>query len=182
MFSPSGPVELVFLVDLRAAEVCAIVIFMGVVGSDSIFLWITSKSVPASTRLEDPSRKGTTRTAKSAPYNPCPSREGPHSTVSGSSCLTSLLSHMTAILSVSGSSCLTSLLSHMTAILSVSGSSCLTSVLSYMTAILSVSGSFTCNVGAVLHDGHFIGVWFFMSNLVAVSHDGYFVGVCFVHV
>ena len=36
MFSPSGPVELVFLVDLRAAEVCAIVIFMGVVGSDSI--------------------------------------------------------------------------------------------------------------------------------------------------
>ena len=29
MFSPSGPVELVFLVDLRAAEVCAIVIFMG---------------------------------------------------------------------------------------------------------------------------------------------------------
>ena len=26
MFSPSGPVELVFLVDLRAAEVCAIVI------------------------------------------------------------------------------------------------------------------------------------------------------------
>ena len=40
MFSPSGPVELVFLVDLRAAEVCAIVIFMGVVGSDSIFLWI----------------------------------------------------------------------------------------------------------------------------------------------
>ena len=40
MFSLSGPVELVFLVDLRAAEVCAIVIFMGVVGSDSIFLWI----------------------------------------------------------------------------------------------------------------------------------------------
>ena len=40
MFSPSGPVELVFLVDLRAAEVCAIVIFMGLVGSDSIFLWI----------------------------------------------------------------------------------------------------------------------------------------------
>ena len=40
MFSPSGPVELVFLVDLRAADVCAIVIFMGVVGSDSIFLWI----------------------------------------------------------------------------------------------------------------------------------------------
>ena len=39
MFSSSGPVELVFLVDLRAAEVCAIVIFMGVVGSDSIFLW-----------------------------------------------------------------------------------------------------------------------------------------------
>ena len=39
MFSPSGPVELVFLVDLRAADVCAIVIFMGVVGSDSIFLW-----------------------------------------------------------------------------------------------------------------------------------------------
>ena len=37
---PSGPVELVFLVDLRAAEVCAIVIFMGVVCSDSIFLWI----------------------------------------------------------------------------------------------------------------------------------------------
>ena len=37
MFSPSGPVELVFLVDLRAAEVCAIVIFMGVVCSDSIF-------------------------------------------------------------------------------------------------------------------------------------------------
>ena len=40
MFSPSGPVELVFLVDLSAAEVCAIVIFMAVVGSDSIFLWI----------------------------------------------------------------------------------------------------------------------------------------------
>ena len=40
MFSPSGPVELVFLVDLSSAEVCAIVIFMGVVGSDSIFLWI----------------------------------------------------------------------------------------------------------------------------------------------
>ena len=40
-----------------------------------------SKSVPASTRLEDPSRKGTTRTAKSAPFNPCPSREGPYSTV-----------------------------------------------------------------------------------------------------
>ena len=39
MFSPSGPAELVFLVDLRAAEVCAIVIFMGMVGSDSIFLW-----------------------------------------------------------------------------------------------------------------------------------------------
>ena len=48
----------------------------------------------------------------------------------------------------------------MTAILSVSGSSCLTSVLSYMTAILSVSGSFTCNLGAVLHDGYFVGVWF----------------------
>ena len=29
MFSPSGPVELVFLVDLRAAEVCAIVILWG---------------------------------------------------------------------------------------------------------------------------------------------------------
>ena len=41
----------------------------------------TSKSVPASTRLEDPSGKGTTRTAKSAPFNPCPSREGPYSTV-----------------------------------------------------------------------------------------------------
>ena len=40
MFSPSGPVELVVLVDLRAAEVCAIVICLGVVGSDSIFLWI----------------------------------------------------------------------------------------------------------------------------------------------
>ena len=40
-----------------------------------------SKSVLASTRLEDPSRKGTTRTAKSAPFNPCPSREGPYSTV-----------------------------------------------------------------------------------------------------
>ena len=39
MFSSSGSVELVFLVDLRAAEVCAVVIFMGVVGSDSIFLW-----------------------------------------------------------------------------------------------------------------------------------------------
>ena len=39
MFSPSGPVELVVLVDLRAAEVCAIVICMGVVGSDTIFLW-----------------------------------------------------------------------------------------------------------------------------------------------
>ena len=44
-------------------------------------LQTSSKSVPASTRLEDPSRKGTTRTAKSAPFNPCPSREGPHSTV-----------------------------------------------------------------------------------------------------
>ena len=42
---------------------------------------ITSKSVPASTRLEDPSKKGTKRTAKSAPINPCPSREGPYSTV-----------------------------------------------------------------------------------------------------
>ena len=41
----------------------------------------TSKSVPASTRLEDPSKKGTKRTAKSAPINPCPSREGPYSTV-----------------------------------------------------------------------------------------------------
>ena len=39
MFSPSGPVLLVFLVDLSAAEVCVIVIFMGVVGNDSIFLW-----------------------------------------------------------------------------------------------------------------------------------------------
>ena len=38
MLTPSGPVELVFLVDLRAAEVCAIVILMGVVGSESIFL------------------------------------------------------------------------------------------------------------------------------------------------
>ena len=36
--------------------------------------YIASKSVPASTRLEDPSRKETTRTAKSAPFNPCPSR------------------------------------------------------------------------------------------------------------
>ena len=44
-------------------------------------LSVTSKSVPASTRLEDPSGKGTTRTAKSAPFNPCPSREGPYSTV-----------------------------------------------------------------------------------------------------
>ena len=43
--------------------------------------WRASKSVPASTRLEDPSRKGTMRTAKSAPFNPCPSREGPYSTV-----------------------------------------------------------------------------------------------------
>ena len=42
---------------------------------------IQSKSVPASTRLEDPSKKGTKRTAKSAPINPCPSREGPYSTV-----------------------------------------------------------------------------------------------------
>ena len=41
----------------------------------------TSKLVPAYTRLEDPSRKGTTRTAKSAPFNPCPSREGPYSNV-----------------------------------------------------------------------------------------------------
>ena len=41
----------------------------------------TSKSVLASTRLEDPSKKGTKRTAKSAPINPCPSREGPYSTV-----------------------------------------------------------------------------------------------------
>ena len=40
-----------------------------------------SKSVPASTRLEDPSKKGTKRTAKSAPINPCPSREGPYSTI-----------------------------------------------------------------------------------------------------
>ena len=40
-----------------------------------------SKSVPASTRLEDPSKKGTKRTAKSATINPCPSREGPYSTV-----------------------------------------------------------------------------------------------------
>ena len=39
----------------------------------------SSKSVPASTRLEDPSGKGTTRTTKSAPFNPCPSREGPYS-------------------------------------------------------------------------------------------------------
>ena len=45
------------------------------------FFFLSSKSVPASTRLEDPSRKGTTRTAKSAPFNPCPSREGPYSTV-----------------------------------------------------------------------------------------------------
>ena len=44
-----------------------------------VFVFSTSKSVPASTRLEDPSRKGTTRTAKSAPFNPCPSREGPYS-------------------------------------------------------------------------------------------------------
>ena len=51
-----------------------------------------------------------------------------------------------------------------------------------MTAILSVSGSFMCNLGAVLHDGYFVGVWFFMSNLVAVLHDGHFVGVWFVHV
>ena len=42
---------------------------------------MTSKLVPASTRLEDPSKKGTKRTAKSAPINPCPSREGPYSTV-----------------------------------------------------------------------------------------------------
>ena len=34
MLSPSSPVELVFL----AKEVCAIVIFIGVGGSDSIFL------------------------------------------------------------------------------------------------------------------------------------------------
>ena len=34
----------------------------------------TSKSVPASTRLEDRPKKGTKRTAKSAPINPCPSR------------------------------------------------------------------------------------------------------------
>ena len=40
-----------------------------------IFL-LSSKSVPASTRLEDPSRKGTTRTAKSAPLNPCPRERG----------------------------------------------------------------------------------------------------------
>ena len=57
----------------------------------SLFYWhwvlIYSKSVPASTRLEDPSRKGTTRTAKSAPFNPCPSREGPYSFICRSSCL-----------------------------------------------------------------------------------------------
>ena len=41
----------------------------------------TDKTVPASMRLDDPSRKGTTRTAKSAPFNPCPSKEGPYSTV-----------------------------------------------------------------------------------------------------
>ena len=34
----------------------------------------------ASTRLEDPSKKRTKRTAKSKPINPCPSREGPYST------------------------------------------------------------------------------------------------------
>ena len=37
--------------------------------------------MPASTRLEDPSKKRTKRTAKSAPINPCASREGPYSTV-----------------------------------------------------------------------------------------------------
>ena len=46
-----------------------------------ITMLLSSKLVPASTRLEDPSRKGTTRAAKSAPFNPCPSREGPYSTV-----------------------------------------------------------------------------------------------------
>ena len=45
------------------------------------FVVFTSKSVPASTRLEDPSKKGAKRTAKSAPINPCPSREGPYSAV-----------------------------------------------------------------------------------------------------
>ena len=53
---------------------------MGLVTVLYVFVKVSSKSVPASTRLEDPSRKGTTRTAKSAPFNPCPSREGPYST------------------------------------------------------------------------------------------------------
>ena len=35
----------------------------------------------ASTWLEDTSKKETKRTAKSAPINPCPSREGPYLTV-----------------------------------------------------------------------------------------------------
>ena len=52
-------------------------------GKVSSFLSMSTKSVPASTRLEDPSRKGTMRTAKSAPFNPCPSREGPYSTLLG---------------------------------------------------------------------------------------------------
>ena len=46
----------------------------------TMMMKLASKSVPASTRLEDPSKKGTKRTAKSAPINPCPSREGSYST------------------------------------------------------------------------------------------------------
>ena len=72
-----------------------------------------------------------------------------------------MLSNVTAIfIGVWFVSRVTSVMSYLTAILSVSGSSCPTSVLSYMTAILSVSGSLACNLGAVLHDGHFVGVWF----------------------
>ena len=62
----------------------------------------TSKSVPASTRLEDPSRKGTTRTAKSAPFNPCPSREGPYSTVFSVSRPMDPLNWLAGLLALSG--------------------------------------------------------------------------------
>ena len=68
-----------------------------------------SKLVPASTRLEDPSRKGTTRTAKSAPFNPCPSREGPYSTTTTTPTLhfdrQNESSHLKPIFTLSSSIC-----------------------------------------------------------------------------
>ena len=99
-------VDLVFLDEPSFCNSVSVAILILAVMAMSLIKEVTrftsSKSVPASTRLEDPSRKGTTRTAKSAPFSPCPSREGPYSIVFSVSRPVDPLMWLAGLLALSG--------------------------------------------------------------------------------